>query len=591
MHTTPIHIATQEYQYTPLTKPTNFRLLQIMPGRHGSDIHFSLQEIEENPDEEYHAISYVWGPPGFNDSIFSENGYLKITDSLFAALQRYRSPNKSVTVWADAVCINQKDLQERAQQVVIMASIYSKSAQVFIWLGEEQDFDHGVVKMIQDVVQQASHSEKEGLFDPAISLKIKDEFMSASRSEARKGLTYFLENPWFMRTWTYQEFVCAARAELSLGSLKLDCESLTSFVLFLFSQGLYAVLFTSSARKSFQQFLAASITRTQRISGTGKFSFLEVVSSSRNRRCMDPRDKIYGLLGATTDPEALPYLPDYAISVDKQYCDFAAHQVKRSNNLGLFQYCLFSENELPTWTPDWRIDVMSSSIRLPEFQASAVLPLLSPLSVQGNVMTVGGIALDTIGAIQTNKLMIATSIVSTDREKMKALLHSQSLVVEETIEMVSSSPRYQSDDLWWEPWWRTVIGDCLQGAIRATPDAQQSVQTYRKGLTKLAQDFDDDDDRPGEADMRTFMLVENRVLAMASFRSFCRTRDGRVGWVPEAAQEGDSISILAGSDTPILLRPKGDSHLMVGECYIHGLMNGEDLMGTDLPPIQQIKLV
>jgi hypothetical protein len=39
-------------------------------------------------------------------------------------------------LWVDAICINQKDLDERAAQVKIMGRIYSNSNGVMVWLGK-----------------------------------------------------------------------------------------------------------------------------------------------------------------------------------------------------------------------------------------------------------------------------------------------------------------------------------------------------------------------------------------------------------------------------------------------------------------------
>ena len=48
--------------------------------------------------------------------------------------------------------------------------------------------------------------------------------------------------------------------------------------------------------------------------------------------------------------------------------------------------------------------------------------------------------------------------------------------------------------------------------------------------------------------------------------------------IPGAALQGDLIAIFLGAGTPFVLR-KSDAgvHVVVGECYIHGIMNGEAL--------------
>jgi len=59
-------------------------------------------------------------------------------------------------------------------------------------------------------------------------------------------------------------------------------------------------------------------------------------------------------------------------------------------------------------------------------------------------------------------------------------------------------------------------------------------------------------------------------------RSLCVTSRGRLGWVPDSAQKGDIICIFYGANVPFLLRPNGDGrYKLLGEAYIHGMMNGE----------------
>jgi hypothetical protein len=63
-----------------------------------------------------------------------------ITQNLYVALQRLRSPNQYPYLWIDALCINQHNLKERSMQGQNMLSIYKKAATVLVWLGEcEQD--------------------------------------------------------------------------------------------------------------------------------------------------------------------------------------------------------------------------------------------------------------------------------------------------------------------------------------------------------------------------------------------------------------------------------------------------------------------
>ena len=50
---------------------------------------------------------------------------------------------------------------------------------------------------------------------------------------------------------------------------------------------------------------------------------------------------------------------------------------------------------------------------------------------------------------------------------------------------------------------------------------------------------------------------------------------GYLGLAPEEVQENDVISIFCGCNFPVVLRPCGDNYLLIGECYVDGIMDGE----------------
>ena len=60
---------------------------------------------------------------------------MKIPDSSWHFLRRFRLPNKPRILWMDAICINQNDNAERAGQVALSDEIYTKTVHNLIWLG------------------------------------------------------------------------------------------------------------------------------------------------------------------------------------------------------------------------------------------------------------------------------------------------------------------------------------------------------------------------------------------------------------------------------------------------------------------------
>jgi hypothetical protein len=59
-------------------------------------------------------------------------------------------------------------------------------------------------------------------------------------------------------------------------------------------------------------------------------------------------------------------------------------------------------------------------------------------------------------------------------------------------------------------------------------------------------------------------------------RRFAHTFKGLIGVVPAAAVVGDIVTVISHSSVPLVLRHVVDSrYKLVGECYIHGIMDGK----------------
>lgn len=76
-------------------------------------------------------------------------------------------------------------------------------------------------------------------------------------------------------------------------------------------------------------------------------------------------------------------------------------------------------------------------------------------------------------------------------------------------------------------------------------------------------------------------------------RQFPVTASNSIGLVPKLANVGDEIYLLAGGKFLYVLRPQGDCYRLIGECYIHGLMDGEALkvLQSGKKQLRQIRIV
>lgn len=59
-------------------------------------------------------------------------------------------------------------------------------------------------------------------------------------------------------------------------------------------------------------------------------------------------------------------------------------------------------------------------------------------------------------------------------------------------------------------------------------------------------------------------------------RRLFTTANGYVGLGPQAMQEGDSLCVLSDSRLPMMLRQSGTEWNVLGPCYAHGVMGGEE---------------
>lgn len=90
----------------------------------------------------------------------------------------------------------------------------------------------------------------------------------------------------------------------------------------------------------------------------------------------------------------------------------------------------------------------------------------------------------------------------------------------------------------------------------------------------------------GEDTMRSIMLWNSTRIMCCTGRVFAVTRTGYMAMVPPGAVVGDAVCLLYGLDTPFILRTLPindhgeDMASLVGEAYVHGVMDGEAMQGS-----------
>ena len=127
------------YAYRPLnTTSKEIRLLEVHPGQPTDEIACSVHHASlNNPSTiQYETVSYCWGDSSLRSTITVDSTLISVPTSSAQALRTLRRTDKARTLWIDAICINQNDIEEKGQQVAMMSEIYRGTTRGLVFLGE-----------------------------------------------------------------------------------------------------------------------------------------------------------------------------------------------------------------------------------------------------------------------------------------------------------------------------------------------------------------------------------------------------------------------------------------------------------------------
>jgi hypothetical protein len=414
-----------DYTYKTLDEPRKMiRLLKILSI--SPHISCELKTVSLEDTLTFSALSYVWGDVDATESVFVDGKSLAIAVNLAQALRgvqhQWTEGNCSTDaeheqwLWADAICINQQDVQEKNHQVPFMKEIYSSARRVFSWLGPAnqetyQGFDT-LDLVMREISMFPSYPEvlQTARYKDFYEIKLDDldafgsidwlEKYSNTPSGSSSSLIEFnsiialFRLPYWNRVWIYQE-VALAKDTLLVCGTRVICwltvrtvviwhqafrihylerdrpKYLTkSFWLSLLHQliplGFFMVDRTKYmllSRKPNRKFHVSSDLEKRRISPI--FHIREVTA---RHRASNPKDYVYGLSGVT----GLAVLPDYSprTTVAQVYQDFAVqwltacmHDVEYVSQAGLYDLWFLelagtghlwpSVPGLPSWAPNF----------------------------------------------------------------------------------------------------------------------------------------------------------------------------------------------------------------------------------------------
>ncbi len=249
----PFPIPPETLAYEPLPTPHSTRLFRlrwidftpIAPNTFDVTLHGEMQSFELDKIPPYRALSYTWASaykPPFEpfpslptvQAFLECNGsILHITDNLFAALFQLGPDHYPGWIWIDAVCINQRDDQEKGHQIQLMNTIYSNATTVLGWLGGRHPFMSPFIWATTDFLLRYHQLQPEDLPLTYASLsqpRTSELFGVDSISDNLVAIWAFYNScRWFSRAWVTQEVVLARNLVLILGGQEISWPALQDF--------------------------------------------------------------------------------------------------------------------------------------------------------------------------------------------------------------------------------------------------------------------------------------------------------------------------------------------------------------------------
>jgi hypothetical protein len=593
MRDTPTH---DTYKYVGLPSGKWMRLLRLFPGTGDDPINFELFTTELNSAPPYEAISYAWGDYHDRQDVICCGHTANITKSLFTGLKRFRYPGGPRILWADAICIDQSNDEEKGHQVNMMGNVYDRAFRVLVWLGEASNHaGEKAVHLIHKINKYIDSRivEDELAINPLVALvnvpRLKERDQLFQNDFESEALRTFFDCPWFSRVWVLQEVALASSAEVFYGAtfIALSEAVQAAFILAWRSDlqngfrvgrlgnALTDILSTFGKKETWIE----ERTLLRHVRGfmelNARVTLIQVIGSAARFQATDPRDYVYAFLGhpaaKRNDGTSCILEADYKLSIEDTFKQLVQSLYDRDRRLDfltvVFHLYPVDIDRSPSWLPGLHMDHKGHRINHPEWNAddSTQTRDLVKVDFRNDMLHGSGLIFDSIAACsenfkwQTFKTMTPNPVESCWK-----------------VQADSTTSAYADTRLQAFCW--TLVAGTYYGGIDRLQLGFQSYCHQKSSsafcaTVQLANIFPEHISSV-EGD---WMQFENEAYLQMQGRKFFVTKGGFFGLGPSLLQDGDLCCILLGCRMPLIIRPAPSTSYfkLLEASYIHGIMHGE----------------
>ncbi|CAM1509902.1 Fc.00g002370.m01.CDS01 [Cosmosporella sp. VM-42] len=592
------------------------RLLELNPGFGSEPVQCSLWHDSLDDLPPFEALSYVWGNPTIKNELNCNGNTFMVTENLHHALRRLRLVSEKRLVWVDAICINQNDIIERAQQVQIMGDVYRIASRVVAYLGiggdEEVLLALSTANVIFDKCDDYASSQGKDVVEMAVESRpfesVKPHELNEVVVEKHPGLepwkalAALFARPWFTRVWCVQEILLAQDSVVLVGQHSVPWKTLGVCAAWLSGQDIASDFDMPTYLRHIPYNNCFSMFDEVDRDDDPSVTLISILRRFYDFKATDPRDKVYGFLGVAAPPGATQPLieVDYRKSFANVHIDVVDACLRGGIGLSILSYVknehkLEENADLPTWVPVWEGTSEAMTLgSLPSFWEACgtdygVPDVKLPLS---HIMTARGIIFD---EVQSLRPAMDVTIFQDEGEKANGhpfidLWHEVSAGDESAIRVIKMALTLAAG----------LTSDFDYVDFLENHEREQFYTNYLAYISHLlhsagqkSETFDPEDLALSEEhDWSSFRIAASRAC---DERRVFQVSGGQFGLGPACMAESDIVIVLYGGIVPFVLRPCQDGEfLFVGECYMCEIMQGEAFdevyLGKPVPEARSFSL-
>ncbi|KAH7155843.1 heterokaryon incompatibility protein-domain-containing protein [Dactylonectria estremocensis] len=639
------------YSYQPLSAATNeIRILCLSSNTDPqSEIKCRVEHVPLMASSNYIALSYCWGGSDKTARVRVNNQAIYVTPRLVSALKELRQQGKK-RIWADAICINQDDEEERSHQVLRMAAIYRSAKSVIAWLGHaEPSAVQGILGLIDAVEKllayyQGFNDERNHVLRHVARhvTRLSDKKYAARISQAdykrfSRALKHIQENlrdsdwqalglllkcEYWSRVWIIQELSMANRLSILWGRHDFTFLSLANLVKayqIMHKANLVGEIIPSGACRHVKNLHEFKILQ----SGLKAVPLIRALKMTSFAKSTDVRDKVYGLMGLTYDGSIIFPAPSYGMEANRVNLDATLRIIRLENSL---DHIVFRSKDPSSWVIDWFDSQSWLDSRVVSYlngstqfhlksnaytKWSAAESSQPRLKIQGRHLVVKGLILDTIHTCsgtfeerQSKSKRLATARLGKRPDEEPVRKASKNRVRKAlAISFNILNDEFKAEDF--------LIG--LQFGLQEWASKKVKTSKRERRAAEILEWFEcplnssfkisnyslhslpcskykpwsDDNDLYWEALDWAATAVSATAKVLRMGMRLGQTANGKIGWFTKHSRPQDVIAVLSGCTVPVVLRPIQDGeYMIVGDSIIFGKMLGEAFEKTKLIDIK-----